>query len=288
MDLFLLNNPERMLQCLSGSINQEALYNLISSAMEHLEKEVSRGRISGYGIASNSIPIKTAVDHICLERILETKPKHFVAIQYPFNLFERNAIDPGYDGSPSVVELCHDHQLYQMTQRSLNAITNQGVRKLVTKDLMKGEREINETAIRQFTLVTEMELDFSSQLGLDSGSLAMISKFVVAQILAENLSRLVENGMAAELYIKKDILPTLEKDLLELESFAQQAESELRDYILEWGPAYRLQVDLLTKSVFEISSWHLNRSNEEMNDLISLYGHRDEPLAVNALASSLS
>jgi hypothetical protein len=59
-----------------------------------------------------------------IERILETKPKHFVAIQYPFNLFERNAIDPGYDGSPSVVELCHDHQLYQMTQRSLNAITN--------------------------------------------------------------------------------------------------------------------------------------------------------------------
>jgi aryl-alcohol dehydrogenase-like predicted oxidoreductase len=288
LDLFLLNNPERMLQCLNKSVGHERLYDLIYTAMDHLEKEVERGRISGYGIASNSMPVKTATDYISLERIMSVNPKHFVALQYPFNIFERNGIESGFDGSPSLDEQCREYDMYQMTQRPFNAITSQGVCKLVTKPTAVDEHSINQIATDQFTLVTEMEIDFSSQLGLDTKSLGMISKFVIAQILAENLSRLVENGMAAELYIQRDILPTLNSDLKELYEFAQEVDPELRDYITEWGPEYKKQVEKLTKCVLEISSWHANRSNQELNQMISLNAHRNESLAVNALSASLS
>jgi aryl-alcohol dehydrogenase-like predicted oxidoreductase len=287
IDLLLLNNPERMLQCKNRSVGTERLYEMIAKAFEHLEKEVQRGRIAGYGIASNSVPIRTAADSISMERIYTNLP-HLVAVQYPFNLYERHAIEDGFDGALNLAEYCRKKGLFQMLQRPFNSITPQGVRQLVTASNAELERDINEKATEQFAKVTEMEFDLASLLGSDSMSMSIISKFVVAQILAENLSRLVENAMAAELYINRDIIPALEKDLEELKVFANDFEPEIKSALLAWALEYRAEVLKLTQHVIAIGRWHSNRSNEDLHQLIALYSHRDESLAVNSLAFCLS
>jgi hypothetical protein len=175
-----------------------------------------------------------------------------------------------------------------MTQRPFNSITPFGIRQLVTELDSASEHDINEKATEQFAKVTEMEFELASQLGSDSKSMSMISKFVIAQILAENLSRLAENGMAAELYIRRDILPTLEKDLEELREYTEDLDAEAKSMLLAWASEYRTEVVTLTESVIKIGRWHSNRSNEDLNQMIALYAHRNESLDVNALAFCLS
>jgi aryl-alcohol dehydrogenase-like predicted oxidoreductase len=105
IDSYLLNNPERLLMAKSG-MDKQRVYNYIYEGLRHLEKEVERGRIRSYGIASNSIHKKEAQDHISLERILELhSSKNFKVVQFPLNIFERDALDGGLDGSPSLLDV---------------------------------------------------------------------------------------------------------------------------------------------------------------------------------------
>lgn len=126
-------------------------------------------------------------------------------------------------------------------------------------------------------------------MGSESADLAMAAKFVVAQILAQNLARLVENEMAARLYIKREIIPSLEKDLIELRGFAQSVEIEQgREYLEDWTREYKREVYKLIECVYGISQWHSNRTNNDLNQIISINAYKDQPLAVNALGLCLS
>jgi aryl-alcohol dehydrogenase-like predicted oxidoreductase len=286
IDIFMLNNPERIL---SGGVSEGALFEMIHQAFHHLDLEVARGRIASYGVASNSIHLPSAMDHISMQKILDLNPKHLSAIQYPFNLYEKDAIEEGLDGSPSLAEICSANKIFQMTQRPFVSITPKGVRKLVTTDLEMSEMEINQLATSQFEVLTEMEVDLGMMLGSDEVELSLISKFVVAQIIAQNLSRLVENSMAAELYFKRDIIPSLEKDILELEEYAKSLEdSTIPTFLQSWIPRYKKEAIKLLDSVKQVALWHLNRSNMELNEILGLRAHRDTSLAVNALSVCLS
>lgn len=128
-------------------------------------------------------------------------------------------------------------------------------------------------------------------VGSDNQELELLSKFVIAQIIAQNLSRLVENGMAADLYFKRDILPSLEKDLVDLEEYSLKMESvntEVSLFLKEWIPKYKKESLKLLENVLDIAKWHSNRSNIELNNILSLYAHKDQSLSSNALAVALS
>ncbi|CAG8506844.1 4095_t:CDS:2, partial [Diversispora eburnea] len=96
LDIFMLNNPERMMQAKNKLYSINNLYNDIKHAFHYLDSEVTRGRIKGYGICSNTMAKPDAIDHISLSTILERLPEsskqNFFAIQVPFNLFERDTI----------------------------------------------------------------------------------------------------------------------------------------------------------------------------------------------------
>lgn len=100
LDIFMLNNPERMLgdRMLPGGFSKSRLYKEIAEAFAYLDTEVEAGRIGGYGICSNALHIPTTEDHLSLKTILKTrqdfgwKLENFVAVQAPFNLFERDLI----------------------------------------------------------------------------------------------------------------------------------------------------------------------------------------------------
>lgn len=104
IDTFLLNNPERLMLAKDG-FEKARLYDLISKSIIYLEKEVSLGRIKSYGIASNSIHKKSSHQHIDLKMIMNLAPsKNLNVVQYPLNIFERDALYDGIDGSPSLID----------------------------------------------------------------------------------------------------------------------------------------------------------------------------------------
>ncbi len=126
-------------------------------------------------------------------------------------------------------------------------------------------------------------------MGETAEQLALLSKFVVAQIVAQNLSRLVENRMAAELYFRRDILPALEKDLDDLKIFSDhQNNVQISDFLEEWIPKYHQEAKLLVEDVLAVASWHSNRDNNQLNDVLSINAWKDQDLAVNCLSFCLS
>ncbi|KAJ3218726.1 hypothetical protein HDU67_004246 [Dinochytrium kinnereticum] len=129
-DIVMLNNPERMIHAKNRAINRTQLLTLMRTAFSHLEKEVLRGRIRGYGVSSNTMHILTSPDHISLSSILSDapSPSHFTAIGYPLNVFEREAVEASVtaSGRPSLASQAAEAGLLQLTQRPLNAITGAG------------------------------------------------------------------------------------------------------------------------------------------------------------------
>ncbi|CAJ0837375.1 15586_t:CDS:2 [Entrophospora sp. SA101] len=102
LDIFMLNNPERMLQAKNKHYSINRLYDDILKAFDYLDTEVSKGRIKGYGICSNSMTKTSSIDHISLPRIYEKmssiNKKNFTAIQsndiFVFTNRPLNAIAP--------------------------------------------------------------------------------------------------------------------------------------------------------------------------------------------------
>ncbi|RUP48235.1 NADP-dependent oxidoreductase domain-containing protein [Jimgerdemannia flammicorona] len=96
LDVFMLNSPERMLLAKNKPFTKSDVYASISLAIRHLDTEVAQGRIGGYGICSNSMSNPLAPDHISLATILDDlghgRADNFVAVQAPFNLFERGVV----------------------------------------------------------------------------------------------------------------------------------------------------------------------------------------------------
>ena len=283
IDFFMLNNPERLLSA-QKTIHLDQLIEMMANSFRHLEGEVERGRITGYGIASNSLHISSSIDHIPLYTVLSNEFPNFSMIEYPLNLFERDAIEANLIEDMSLSEFCEKKSIYQLTQRPFHAITSKGIRKLTQHVGSTLETNINEKATKQFTLVIEMELELSGLLGMSSKGIA--NKFTNAQILAQNLSRLVENEMAAELFIKRDILH--EKDFEELRLFAEELDQDDQEQVKRWIAEYDKQVKELIQCVLDISKYHSSRSNDELNSFVSLYCHRNESLAANALSVCLS
>ncbi|KAJ3347550.1 hypothetical protein HDU91_006748, partial [Kappamyces sp. JEL0680] len=289
LDVFMLNNPERLLQASDRSVGEGKLYDSIAAAFEHLEKEVARGRIASFGVASNTMHLSSASDHLSLVKMLASRPKHLSAIEYPFNLFEREGVEESLDGSPSLAETCVANGIYQITQRPFISMTRSGVQKLVTRPLGMDETAINQEATDQFEVVTELEVELAMMLGSEDKEASLISKFVIAQIVAENLGRLAQNEMAAELYFRRDILPALDRDLEELRQYGETAaKPQQAEFLRDWIPSYRAEAQSLLDRVKAVAAWHSNRTNEELNSIVSLRAHRHAPLATNALAVCLS
>jgi len=134
LDFYLLHNPEYYLSWASktGLILEEArreYYSRIKRAFEHLEHEVERGRISFYGISSNTFPSPaTDPEFTSLERVWEiaeslSSKHHFRLIQLPMNLFETGGVtETNQSNGQSVVQFARDKKLGVLINRPLNAI----------------------------------------------------------------------------------------------------------------------------------------------------------------------
>ncbi|MFO7447054.1 MAG: aldo/keto reductase [Ignavibacteriaceae bacterium] len=156
-DIYLLHNPEYFLTYSSISSDEERqkeYYHRIKKAFVHLEKEVKRGRISYYGISSNTFgEVSSKSSFTSLEKIIQiargiSTNNHFAVIQLPFNLIERGALENKnqVNNSKSVLELASEENLGVLINRPLNAIVDNKLTRLADFAIRENRsfEEINE------------------------------------------------------------------------------------------------------------------------------------------------
>ncbi len=177
LDLFLLHNPEYYLKWAHrvGIVLAEArrtYYERIALAFQHLEKEVTNGRIQAYGISSNTFPGSSwDTDFTSLERVWhiaeQIGEKHaFQAIQLPMNLLEPLAMTHRNQFSgESVVQYARQRGLAVLVNRPLNAVRGETfftrLADIITKPAYPATAAEVSTAVD--TLV-EMEVNFQHRL----------------------------------------------------------------------------------------------------------------------------
>jgi aryl-alcohol dehydrogenase-like predicted oxidoreductase len=136
IDVYLLHNPEYFLQWavkdnMPEDEAREIYEERIVRAFEHLEREVSDGRIQSYGISSNTFARpEEAVDRTSLEQVLKNlkdrrgDEHHFSVIQLPMNLYERGGITEANQekATKSVIAYARTNGIGVLINRPLNAI----------------------------------------------------------------------------------------------------------------------------------------------------------------------
>ncbi|KAJ3270456.1 hypothetical protein HDV01_007816 [Terramyces sp. JEL0728] len=273
LDIFLLNNPERLLQVQGGQIGKQRLTEMIEISLKYLQQEVTEGRIKRFGICSNSIAIPSASDYFEVDRFLDMDG--FEVAQYPLNLFEQDAIN-GHFGQ-SLSERLQDRGIYEITNRPFNSIAPNGVLKMAKRPL--NDVEVNDRVTRQFEKVLSLEQELENNLSGDITDSILLSKFCVAQIIGDNLSRLVTNEMACKLYFDRDLKPALEQD------FEYLKDSELEpEFVEDFIKNYKKETHLLFDYVVELCALAGNAKLDEIN---RVFGN-DLPLTHNVIKLLLS
>ncbi|KAF9195248.1 hypothetical protein BGZ50_004886 [Haplosporangium sp. Z 11] len=275
LDIFMLNNPERMLgyKHLPGGYGKTKLYKEIAETFAYLDQEVKEGRIGGYGICSNALHIPTTEDHLSLKAIAKTrldfgwKLENFVAIQVPLNLFERDAVVDVFP-SKSLAREAKELGLFVFTNRPLNAIAAGQIVTLENKGQHNQKSAmLLDTLDSSFTSLAEMELDIKDLI--EEESIAM--KFVWSEVLSENLSRLSTNYYAAKHFLEREVLPAIDRDLEILKnSINDQQDQEEKSTILSWIDRYRKDAKTLTADIAAFCQLDSDKRNDELNLVLGL------------------
>jgi aryl-alcohol dehydrogenase-like predicted oxidoreductase len=132
IDVYLLHNPEYFLmdKARDGSVipqEEEEYYRRIRQAFQFLEKQVENGKVSWYGISSNTFglpaddPTRTSLER-CLEVARSLRSDHhFRVVQLPLNLFEPGGALEKNNGGRTVLDFSRDEGLAVLSNRPLNA-----------------------------------------------------------------------------------------------------------------------------------------------------------------------
>ncbi len=178
LDVYLLHNPEYYLNWatqmrMGPSKAEHEFYRRIELAFRHLEREVVAGRISWYGISSNSFPVKREDFEFCaLDRVLEIArgigpDHHFRVVQFPMNLVERGAaLNANQTGGRTLLDLCRAEHLGVLINRPLNAIYQHRMMRLAEAETILHPNhphfdsvQMNAQAVRQQLAKAERDWD---------------------------------------------------------------------------------------------------------------------------------
>ncbi len=155
IDVYLLHNPEYFLTYSIISDPERRAreyYRRIKNAFIHLESDVKRGRISYYGISSNTFAEKeTKQNFTSLEKVIEianeiSDQNHFAVVQFPMNLIENGGMNilNQQNQTKTFLQLAGENNLGVLVNRPLNAINKNKLIRLadypVTED--RNENEI--------------------------------------------------------------------------------------------------------------------------------------------------
>ena len=142
LDVCLLHNPEYFLseaahhEGVDLATTRDVFYRRIEQAFEFFESHVAAGRISYYGVSSNTITADpsdaeaTSLSRLCdAARAAAVSQKvarhHFAVLQCPMNLYEAGALvtpNTGVDQHETVLEIAQREGIAVLVNRPLNAM----------------------------------------------------------------------------------------------------------------------------------------------------------------------
>ncbi|HET8720989.1 MAG TPA: aldo/keto reductase [Nitrospira sp.] len=182
LDVCLLHNPEYFLseaaQRGEGQLEKlrEEFYGRIERAFAYLERQVAAGRLSWYGVSSNTVgrdaqdPESTSLFHLLSAAARAAascgvSQHHFAVLQCPMNLFEHDAWsrpNTGPNHDKTVLALGQQEDLAVMVNRPLNAMPRSRAGMLRLADVpLDGEAGDFPAALRA---VADLEDEYRSTL----------------------------------------------------------------------------------------------------------------------------
>ena len=205
IDVYLLHNPEYFLDSplakdLELDVLRHEYYSRIKKAFAYLEEEVKLGRISYYGISSNSF-VKSSDDAVftslqnCVDAANEiSEDNNFYVIELPLNLYEKGALlnKNQVGDSFNVLEYAYESELGVLVNRPLNALGENGLTRLADFPVNEELSKLDETQIvAEINLLDIMEDEFIKEyldiLDLTKENKDAIGYFLKAgQLLKEN------------------------------------------------------------------------------------------------------
>lgn len=186
IDGFLLHNPEYYFKQEGREVSTSEFYSQIQTAFEFLEEKVVQGEIRYYGISSNTFPLSTAsMNTIDLNRVIAIAEEvsaqhHFKLIQFPFNFFEKGALQAHHAGR-SLLQIAQQKGLVTLCNRPLNANTQYGPFRIATY-----QQAIEQLSEKEEAEVFASALDHIQQRMLETGKEGDPLQFPVMQFLRDS------------------------------------------------------------------------------------------------------
>ncbi|CAG8436689.1 6382_t:CDS:10 [Ambispora gerdemannii] len=274
VDIFMINNPERILKATNKSYSLDRLYKDITTACIFLDEECKKGRIGGYGICSNSMAIPKAIDHISLPKILADLPvnsrHNLVAIETPLNIFERDVLERNGE-LHSLADIAKMNDISLFTNRPLHAIAGGMIHKLANnKDDISSDQKVLDNLELSFKNLNELESKLSETPSI---SFPISAKFVWSNVLAENLARLSKSYFSASHYLEKEVLPSIMRDLKDLSDYDKSTEKlDNEEFRLGvWISDYEKQSRCLIKHILSYTRVQELQRNDELETLITTF-----------------
>lgn len=213
IDVYLLHNPEYFLtySIISDPERREReYYRRIKDGFIHLEEEVKRGRISYYGISSNTFAEKeTKQNFTSLEKVITianeiSLQNHFAVVQFPMNIIENGGMNTlnQQNQTKTFLELAAENNLGVLVNRPLNAISKNKLIRLsdytVTEDRTEEEIfSLIEDLSKQENILIEKYINY---IGLSASEKKnLVACISVSQILKANYKQFDDPGRFNEI-----------------------------------------------------------------------------------------
>jgi hypothetical protein len=284
IDVYLLHNPEYFLtySIISDPERREReYYRRIKDAFIHLESEVKRGRISYYGISSNTFAEKNSkLNFTSLERVIDianeiSEQNHFAIVQFPMNLIENGGMNilNQQSQTKTFLQLAGENNLGVLVNRPLNAISKNKLIRLadypVTED--RNEEEI-------FSLIDDLYnqekviIDkYINYIGLNASEKKNVTDCIsVSPILRSNYSKFDNPGTFNE--IKNTyLIPRANFAINEIGKNYPEDENIIRTL-----RNYAVTTNILLDSIFSALAKRKKIENEGFHSLIDKYANNEQ------------
>ncbi|MBK7499487.1 MAG: aldo/keto reductase [Ignavibacteriales bacterium] len=284
IDVYLLHNPEYFLtySIISDPERREReYYRRIKDAFMYLEEEVKRGRISYYGISSNTFAEKeTKQNFTSLEKVISianeiSEQNHFAVVQFPMNLIENGGMNilNQQNQTKTFLQLAGENNLGVLVNRPLNAISKNKLIRLADYPVTE-DRNDNEI----FSLIDDLNQQESNliekyinYMGLSASEKKNVSDCIsLSAILKSNYRKFENPGNFNE--IKSTyLIPRANFAINEIGKSYPDNENIVRAL-----RNYAVTTNILLDSIFSNLAKKKNQDNEIFHKAIDKFANNEQ------------
>ncbi len=283
IDVYMLHNPEYFLTYSGISDIQkcrEEYYSRIKKAFEFLEGEVKKGRISYYGVSSNTFAeTDDKINFTSIDKLIETAKgissiNKFAVIEMPLNLLEKGAVKGKNSdgGTKSVLSAAMEAGLGVLVNRPLNAIENNRIVRLADFKIKENRtpEEVDDMIVDLGKIEEKLRPFVVEKITNEEERKTIIDCLSVSQILSENMKKFESPDHFTE--VKGHYL--IPRANYAVSGLAKCVEED--PGMIKTLTDYALTMNILMDSVESILARDYNFKNEALHHKLNLYLKKEQ------------